>query len=91
MRDLESVRASVEILQYVKARRAELKELEERHRPIVEEVLGNDEIGRLNGKTVVTYKHIKSRRLNQQTLKTDYPDVAEHCTETVESRRFEVK
>lgn len=91
MMDMEKVRANVEVLKYCAARIAELKEMQATSRAVVEEALGDNEIGTLDGEEVVSYKHVKSRRLDQKALKEHYPDVAEECMTTVESRRFEVK
>lgn len=90
MTNLETVRAHVEILRYIKTRQAELKEMEEASRAVIEEMLGGDEVGELDGEVAVTWKHVKSRRLNQRLLKEKLPEVVELYTNVSESRRFEV-
>ena len=91
MTDLSAVRANVEVLQYCKKRMAELKEMQEQSRAIVEEALGEHESGTLDGEEVIAFKHLKQRRLNHSKLRELYPEVAESCTDTTELRRFEVK
>lgn len=89
--NLEAVRAHVEILKFVKTRQAELKEMEERSRAAIEEVLGGNEVGELDGETVVTWKHIKANRLNHRALKSDHPYLVELYTQLGDSRRFVVE
>lgn len=88
--DLDVVRANVEVLVYVKARMAELKEMQALSRAVVEEALGDNEIGMLDGKPVISFKHLKVRRIDQEALKEEFPEIAEHCTKTFAQRRFEV-
>lgn len=88
--DLESLRWAVEALRYIKDRRAELKELEDRARPAVEQALGDATEGILDGRVVVTWKYHKRSALDQQALKASFPDIYEVCRRTSEVRRFEV-
>jgi fructose-specific phosphotransferase system component IIB len=89
--DLNAVRGHVELLQYAKAKQAELKDIEERSRAAVEEALGSDEIGELDGKIVVTYRHIKQRRFSQSKHKADQPGCHEIYMTPTESRQFRVE
>lgn len=88
--NLESVRASVEILRMVKRKQADLKELEAEHRGAVEEALGDNDEGELDGEVVVKWTRFKSRSLNQKALKEANPDLVENYYELSEKRRFEV-
>ena len=88
--DLENVRWAVEAMQYVKERKAELKELEERARPAIEAALGDDTEGTLDGHTVVTWKFYKRNALDQKLLKSAYPEIYETCRNMTEVRRFEL-
>jgi predicted phage-related endonuclease len=89
--DLESVRAQLEILSYVQSQRAMLKDMEESAKAAVQEALGENEIGALDGKIVVTWKHVKSMRLNQKAFREKLPDVHALYSEYTESRRFMVE
>lgn len=88
--NIDPVRAHVEILKFVKVKKAELKEMEEASRAAVEEALGGNEVGEVCGETVVTWKRVMSKRLNQQALKSDHPELVEQYSQLGESRRFEV-
>ena len=88
--DLDSLRWAVETLQWAKQRKAELKEAEDRAKSAIEEALGDDAEGTLDGHTVITWKFHKRRALDQKTLKATFPDVYEVCMNTTEVRRFEV-
>jgi predicted phage-related endonuclease len=88
--DLEPVCGQVEILRWVKARQAELKELETAARGAVEEVMGNAEVGTLDDKPVVKWSTYKKRQFDQKALKEHLPELAEEYTDVKEVRRFEL-
>lgn len=88
--DLEKVRWAVEAMRYIKERKAELKELEERARPALEEALGDDTEGELDGHVVVTWKYHKRHALDQKVLRASFPEVYETCKTLTEVRRFEI-
>lgn len=89
--DLDRCRHNVEVLQYVKKQQAKLKELEEVNRAAIEEAMGHNEIGELDGKVVVTWRHTKSRRFNQSEHKAKEPGCHEIYYETKEGRQFVVE
>lgn len=88
--DLESLRWAVELLRFAKERKAELKTLEDQARDAIEQALGDNEIGVLDGHVAVTWKTHTQNRLDQQTLKKTFPDIYEVCRKTSDVRRFEV-
>ena len=89
--DLSEVRGHVEILQACKRREAELKEMAEQARAVIEEAMGPNEVGELDGQVVLTWRTYKQRRLNQRYLKEKFPEVRELCMETSEYRRMEIQ
>lgn len=88
--DLTELRQQIEILRAVKQEKARLADIEAAARAAVEEALGGDEVGELDGREVIRWKHIKSNRLDQKLLEKLYPEAAAECRAVVESRRFEV-
>lgn len=86
--NLESLRAQVAILRHVKAKRAELSELEANARAAVEEALGEDTEGTIDGVTVIKWSRSKRTSLNQKLLKELYPEIAAECQDTIEVRRL---
>lgn len=88
--DLEPVRAHVEVLIWAKARAAELKYLEKNARDAIEEALGDNEIGQIDGETVITWATHKKRQFQQAKLKEAHPEIVEEYTETVEGRQFKL-
>lgn len=88
--NLDSLRAQIERLQFVKEQKAELKEIEDAARDAIEEALGDADEGTLDGHTVVTWKFHKRHALDQKILKVSFPDIYECCKRTSEVRRFEV-
>lgn len=91
MAELESVRWAVEALRFVKQRKAELKDVEDQARDAIEQALGDDAEGTLDGHVAVTWKPQKRRALDQKLLKATYPEVAEECMSITETRRFVVE
>lgn len=93
--DLTPVRAQFEILTYCRNERAKLAaridELEASAKAAIQEALGADDIGLLDGIPVVTWKTSKRTSLDQKLLKSLHPEVYEECKSTTEVRRFEVK
>ena len=88
--DLEQLRWAVETLRWVKDRKAELKEAEDKARDAIEQALGDDTVGTLDGHDAITWKYFKRNALDQNALKTAFPDIYETCKRTTEVRRFTV-
>lgn len=88
--NLDQLRAQLEILRFIKDKRAELKQLEETARDAVEAALGDNDEGTLDGHVAVTWKTHKRKALNQKLLREAYPEIYESCKDTTEVRRFEV-
>lgn len=88
--NLEQLRWAVETLRAVKERKAELKAAEEMARDAIENALGDNDEGELDGHTVVTWKYIKRKALDQKFLRDTYPELYESCKRVTETRRFEV-
>lgn len=86
--NLDNLRAQIAILRHVKAKRLELSELEANARAAVEEALGEDEEGTLDGVTVIRWSRQKRTSLNQKLLKELHPEIAAECMDTVEVRRM---
>lgn len=89
--DLKPIEEHVRRLQMAKKVTAEMKELAESSRAVVEEFMGENEAGELDGELVITWKHHKTNRLNQKALKAEKPEVVAEYTEAKAERRFEVK
>jgi predicted phage-related endonuclease len=89
--DLKNVEEHVRRLQMAKKVTAEMKQLAEESRAIIEEAMGDNEAGEIDGELVVTWKHTKTHRLNQKALKEEKPEIVAEYTEAKAERRFEVK
>lgn len=89
-RNLDSVRPQIEILRMCKQKKAQLKELEDQARAAVEELMGDAELGLIEGEPVVWWKTHKRKSLDQKALKEEYPEAFEVCQKTSEIRRFEI-
>lgn len=74
---LDDVKGWVDVLRTVKARRAELDEVEAKARAEIEAILGTAETGTVDGKPVLTWKWGKPpRRFDQAKFKAEHPDLA---------------
>lgn len=89
--DLKKVEEHVRRLQMAKKVTAEMKDLAETSRAAIEEEMGSSEAGELDGELVITWKHGKTRRLNQKKLKEDKPEVVAEYTEMHAERKFVVQ
>lgn len=87
---LDELKAHIDILKFCKTKQAELAEMVERSRAAIEEVLGDEEIGTIEGEPVVRWTHQKVNRLNQKALKAERPEIVAEYTEASTQRRFEV-
>jgi len=88
--DLEKLRWAVETLRAVKDRKTELKAAEELARDAIEQALGDNDEGELDGHPVVTWKYFKRNALDQTFLRETYPELYESCKKVTEGRRFEL-
>jgi len=86
--DLERVRWAVETLREVQNRKAELKEAEQLARDAIEQALGGNDEGEIDGHLVVTWKYIKRNALDQKFLRDTYPELYESAKRVTEVRRF---
>lgn len=90
IRNLESVRAQVEMLLWAKRQKAKLKEVEDLARPVVEEAMGGADVGTLDDEIVIKWGTYKSRRLDQKALADAHPEIVEEFKVASEQRKFEV-
>lgn len=88
--NLDHLRAQLELLRFVKLKKAELKEVEDTAREAIQAELGDYDEGTLDGHVVVTWKSHKRNALDQKLLRQAYPEVYENCKQTSEVRRFEI-
>lgn len=89
--DLTALRGQVEALRWCKARRAEIEEIEAAAKAAVQDALGDNDTGTIDGDTVVVWKSHKRTQLDQAYLKKTFPQVHSECLITSEVRRFEVR
>jgi len=90
VKDLDNLRWAVETLRWVKQRKAELKDAEDKARDAIEQALGDDASGTLDGHAVINWKSHKRTALDQKYLKQQFREVYESCLVTREVRRMEV-
>jgi hypothetical protein len=88
--DLNGVRDHVLVLRWIKAQRAQLKELEEQTRPVVEAAMGGAEVGLLDGEPAITWGTHKRTSFDQKAFGDDHPELLEEYKTTKPVRRFEV-
>lgn len=90
MSDIDHVLAQIEILRWAKNRRAEIKDIEDAAKAVVQEALGDNDEGVIDGHVVVTWKSHKRTALDSAALKREQPDTYALYSKTSEVRRFEV-
>ena len=67
---------------------AEWQEVMASARSYIENALGENETGTIDGEPVVRWSKVTSNRVNQSILKADYPDVYRACISPQTARRF---
>lgn len=75
MAKLDHLAREVALLRWVKEQRERLKEIEADPKAAVEDALGNDEVGTINGQEVITYKFSKPNKFREAQFKADHPDL----------------
>lgn len=88
--DLAEVEHFISVLQYVKREREKLNDLEKEARSVVEEALGDAEVGKVGDRKVVTWKYRSRTALVQKKLKENFPSVYDACVEEQQVRYFEL-
>lgn len=88
--DLESVRYHVEILRMAKKGEKDLKKLIADSEDAIKEVMGDNDIGQLDGETVITWVSHKKNQFQQAALKEALPEIAAEFTSLVNARTFRV-
>lgn len=87
---LDDLADSVAVLKACQDRISQLKEVMKEHRALIEEKMGDQETGTVDGKPVITWKTYKQTRLNQKYLALNFAGVFDVCKETTETRRMEI-
>ena len=86
--NIDHLQESIETLMRCKAERLRTQDIQKTQTAIIKEALGEDEIGEIDGVTVVTWKHGKTHRLNADALKAEMPEVHAKFYELHTIRRF---
>jgi hypothetical protein len=88
--ELDDMADSIAVMNACRTRIAELKEVSDQHRALVEERMGSEEVGTIDGQPVITWKYYKQRRFNQGAFSAANPELVESYRETTETRRMEL-
>ena len=88
--NLDAHRSEVALLQWCKARKAEIAEVEKKARAEIEDAMGDNEAGTVDGELAITWQTSKRRSLDQEALKRDHPILVEEYKKTTEVRTFRV-
>ncbi|MGW0039854.1 hypothetical protein [Gordonia sp. NPDC003376] len=88
--DLDAVRDQIDAIRAIDAQIKVLAETRASLRADVELALGDNEIGKLDGHTVATWKHTKRNSLDQTALKRAHPEIVAEFMRATEVRTFRV-
>lgn len=88
--DLEPVAEHVAAIRHCKEQIAALEAEMARYRRAVEDALGDNEIGILNGRIAVTWRHLKRRGLDTKALRRRHPEIYELFCTTTPYRRMDI-
>lgn len=85
---LDGLAAELVSLREVEAKLAKLRNQRTKLQGKIKAALGKTEIGTVAGVQVVSFKYVRPIALDQQILKTNFPDIYEECLDVTEMRRF---
>ena len=86
--DLDAVRQQIAALKVVDAQLRALTETKASLQNDIKAVLGDNEVGQLDGTTVVTFKRTKRNALDQKALKAAEPELFAQYMAATEVRSF---
>ncbi|ARQ95498.1 hypothetical protein I5G81_gp59 [Mycobacterium phage Shandong1] len=90
MADISAVKGHVDLLAHARSEKAKWAEIEKAAKAAIEEALGADDEGEVDGQVVVRRTQIKTNRLDTKLVKSLYPDVAAECMSASASTRVEL-
>ena len=76
------------LIQDCDAKMKDLEETKKLARARLEQMMGDAELGLIDGRPAVHWTVVSSRRLDQKKLKEQAPELVEACTVTSITRRF---
>ena len=82
---LDEIATVVANWQAARAKEAEWKRAKEELAAVIVTMLGDAELGTVNGRPVVSYRRIKKTALSQQLLQQLHPDVYAECLQITET------
>lgn len=88
--DLASVKPVWEAMLAAKADEARAAQVAKDMRAIIEDRLGDNEYGTLDGRRVVSYKHSERIILSEKVVRERHPDVARECEDIIPIRSFRI-
>lgn len=86
--ELDTLTPTINLYTDALARIKEWEDIAKQCRAAIEQRLGDNEIGLLNGRVAVRWSHTTSNRLDQTLLKANYPEAYRACQTPSTSRRF---
>jgi predicted phage-related endonuclease len=86
--DITDIGANVIRLAELNVQIAELKEIADMQRKVIEHALGEKEVGLIDGKPAVTWKYVSSSRFDIPRFRKTHPDLAAEFLTESHSRRF---
>lgn len=87
----EKTRNIIEKINYHKAKEKEHKKKKKEFENQIKEILGESEVGFLDGEEAVTWKNISTTRFKKKNFKKEYPDLYEKYSYNSSYRRLLVK
>ncbi|ALF01427.1 hypothetical protein SEA_LILPHARAOH_48 [Mycobacterium phage LilPharaoh] len=90
MADVSDLKGQLDLLAHARSEKAKWAEIEKGAKAAIEEALGHDDVGTIDGKVVVRRKEIKSNKFDQSALKKAAPEVFEAFVKTTVSYRMDL-
>lgn len=90
MRDLDDIRGWIAVLNVAREEKARAEGVIAQAREKIEDALGDEEVGALDGQPVVRWTYVTSTRFDQKKARSLLGDAADACVIETSGRRFTV-
>lgn len=86
--DITELRGHIDLMRHARAEISKWSEAEKSAKAAIDEALGGEDEGTVDGVVVIKRTRVKTNRLDQKLLKSLYPEVAAECMSMSESSRM---
>ncbi|QFG14101.1 hypothetical protein I5G97_gp053 [Mycobacterium phage Curiosium] len=90
MADVSEIKGHIDLLAHARIEIKKWKEIEENAKAVIDEALGGDDEGMVDGQVIVKRTRTKVTRLSSKLVQSLHPEVHAECLDTNEQTRLSV-